>query len=450
MRLVASVSELGLFSGLAKSRLRLVIASLFSFGLAFLYAGRISAFVLEESSSLGANILLITGQFFLVLIAAYLHAMLAGTLIFGEIWRERVLVGGAATPRDHEEEEDEEVLGLERFRDNTIPFYGLFALLVLGNYLALSATQGDIVAEYSQRGHHLTMMRAEAPEVRIAALQSLVDPWLRNRAGNDPALRTRVVTLIGDPDPEVRAWAAWAAGHLEIAGAHGALVAALDDEQDVVRIEAAEAAGRLQMRGLEAERRLLRMLPASIGEEALTRAILHGLGHMHSSDAIDPVLSLIGILPERIEPVAWWVIWRADSTAAREATWARWDEVEEPVLRCSVAEALKSVTTVEDLPRLYALFESLERGEHCDELIWQGRSYDPDERLRPITYIVGEELRIKLLKAIFNIAGPGLREWLQAVAWDSDESTEMRVLADQLADLLRRSPSRVPREGGGP
>jgi hypothetical protein len=82
----------------------------------------------------------------------------------------------------------------------------------------------------------------------------------------------------------------------------------------------------------------------------------------------------------------------------------------------------------------------------CDRVVFAGRQYDPEHPVAPVEYVVREELRLKYLKAAFNIGGPQLEEWLREVAWDDRESVPLRNQADDLAEALRRSPSRLPRE----
>ena len=60
--------------------------------------------------------------------------------------------------------------------------------------------------------------------------------------------------------------------------------------------------------------------------------------------------------------------------------------------------------------------------------------------------VFGEELRMKYLKAAFNIAGPGVYEWLVEIAWDPEESDTIRVMADDLAEAIRTGPARTPRQ----
>lgn len=446
MKLVASVSELGLLASLASSRARLAVASAAALAASVVYGVLVADHIVWESTSVGANILLITGQFFFVLFAAYVHAMLLGALMFGERWRRRVLCGERfADAEGGGTEAEEELLQIDRFKDNTLPFYGLFVVLLAANWLAVQVGAGNYVSEYHEKGYHLTLMRSDDAQARAHAVRSLLDPMNRSTA-NDPDIRARVLELLDDPVPGVQLWAVWATGHLEIVRGHARLIALLDQTEGPLRVEVIEAIGRLRLAGQEGERRLLAMLPLTIGDDRTARAVLHGLGFLQNAESAGPVLSLMGILPEDLEVVALWALGRMRTTTPREVVLQRWHEEDDLRMRCALAEALKHVTVLEDEPMLRELFVTVPVDLHCEEERWEGLSYDDDERFRPVIYVVRESLRMKIFKAIFNIGAPGLREWLVDVAWDSDQPADIRVLADQLAERLRTGPIRPPRE----
>ncbi|TVQ98406.1 MAG: HEAT repeat domain-containing protein [Deltaproteobacteria bacterium] len=447
MKLVASVSELGLLGGLARSPRSLAVVSLVSLAASVIYGLLVADHVIWSSSSVGLNLTLITGQFFFVLFGAYVHAMLAGSLLFGDKWRRRVLVG-ERLPDSDGDAPDEDLLQIDRFKDNTLPFYGLFAVLLFANWFAVQVVSGNYLQEYNRKGYHLTLMRAEEPNDRARAVRSLLDP-INRATGNDPDVREKVRTLLDDPVPGVRLWAIWAVGHLEIVRGHGQLVSMLDSEDGEILIEVIEAIGRLRLAGEDGERRLLAMLPATIGDDRRARAVLHALGFLRNPDSAGPVTSLLGLLPSDLEVVALWAIGEMRTTAPREAVIERWshaEAVEDHRLLCATAEAMKHVTTVDDDARLRVLFRETPAEIRCDQERWMGRSFEDDEPFRPVEYVMRESLRMKYMKAVFNIGGRGLREWLVEIAWDTDEDPEIRRLADQMAEALRNAPARPPRE----
>ena len=433
--LIASVGDLGLLSGLAASRSRLTGAAIVGTLAVIGYGLAIRGFVTNQSESITLNVLLITAQFFLIFAVAYVQAMFVGALAFGEEWRARVLAG------ERKRGDDSTEIEIHTLRDHSLQFYGIFALAIAFSYGAVIATTGNFVRNYNETGYYLTLFRSDESELRIQAIRALVDPLHEQSAASRP-VRERLAEAVRDEDPEVATWAAWACGHLQVQEATPDLLQLLQNGEREARIEAALALGRI--RDPEAERRLLALLPSSHDDPEFAQAIVTALGLMPSTSAVPTLVGLLGVSTPEFDTAALWAIGRSRRTDVREAILAGWESSEGP-LRCAYSEALKHATTVEDYERMRAAFRD-EDAMDCERIVFRGRQYDPEHPLEPVEYVVREELRLKYLKAAFNIGGPELEEWLREVAWDDTESVPMRNQADDLAEALRLSPSRLPRE----
>ena len=80
--------------------------------------------------------------------------------------------------------------------------------------------------------------RTEALSIRQAAIQSLV--W-DQRGDQDQRIVPTLITALGDPDPEIRASAAWGLGSLRAPAAVTPLLALLQDTDSEVRLVAAQS-----------------------------------------------------------------------------------------------------------------------------------------------------------------------------------------------------------------
>ncbi len=434
-KLMASVGDLGLLSGLASSRRRLTLAAIGATVAMVLYGLGIRDFVTNRSTSISLNVFLITMQFFLIFATAYVQAMFIGASVFGDEWRERVLAGVRKKTDDSTEIE------IHSLKDNSLQFYGIFAIAIALSYGAVVGTTGNFVRNYNVTGYFLTLFRSDDPGSRILAVKSLVDP-LHEESSLSRDVRERLALAVADEDAEVSAWAAWGCGHLQVQEATPDLLRILQAGTREQRIEAALALGRI--RDPEAERRLIALLPTVQDDPGLSQALITGLGLMPSTNAVPTLVGLLGVAPPEIETAALWAIGRSRRTDVREAVLEGWSRSTDG-MRCAYAEVLKHATTVEDYEHMRELFDSEPRDE-CDAVQFEGRQYDMEHPLQPVTYVVREELRLKYLKSAFNIGGPALEEWLRDIAWDDTESVPMRNQADDLAEALRLSPSRLPRE----
>ena len=433
------MTDFGLLGALAASRRRLQVAAAAGVATAVGYGVLIADHVQHHSTSVGTNVALISVHFVLMFLTAYVFAMAVGATMWGDEWRRRVLQGERPDLL-----EDHDDLDIDRFKDNTLPFYGLVFAGLIGIYVTVGLTTDHYVERYNRYGYFLTQLRSPVAEDRTDAIRTIVQPWRAESAAN-PDVRAAVVEALDDDEGTVRAWAAWAAGHLLLAEGRPALIASLQDESATIeeRRQAAHALGRLA--DPEGERRMVGMLSSSIGDSELTAALMTGLGLMASADAGEPIAAMIGLLPPDIEPIALWAVGQSRRTDLREVIRAI-DPGEDLQRHCALAEALQHVTTIEDDDWLREQFESVPHETMCETVEYVDLSYDDPDDMEAIVYVDAELLRAKYMVAVFNVADRGYRRWLEGILYDESEELGVRLLAEDLLELLESGPARPPRE----
>ena len=232
IKLVTNVSEYALLRGLVRTRARLIGSTVVATAATF-FAGRWSAhYVLEVSSSVTLNLVLITCLMMLVLVSAYLQAVLVGDLFFDPSWREQVVLG----------QKTAEVT----VKDYSAEFMIVLMLLVVLNGVGVNAVAGGFLDTYHAEGFFRSRLRAEDPAERRAALEDISDP-LNFELWENTAVRQLVLGHLRDEDLEARQIAIWNTGEMEIHAARDELIAIAKDasEPNEVRAGAAEALGQL-------------------------------------------------------------------------------------------------------------------------------------------------------------------------------------------------------------
>ena len=438
---IADVSQLGLLSGLATHRGVLVGSAAVSVGATLGYGFVIDGYLQASSTSVSWNILWITLQLLLVLISGFVTAMAVGVFLFGDAWRRRVLLAQPVKPSATEGEEVE----IDALRDHSMAFFGIAAMSVAAVYVLLLAATDWYIERYNEVGYYRTLLRSPVTGERISGLRALVDP-VNSDSADDEALRDDIVAALSDPEPDVRVWAAWAAGHRDVLRAQPELLRVLTDREQRtdVRVEASHALGRL--RDPEAERRMIAMLPGVVADGALSGGVITGLGLMASPAAVPALTGLLGTGEAALDARLYWAIRRARTTEPREAVMRAWASAPSDPARCAAAEAVKMVSTLADVEALRTAFRETGHDVLCAPVLHEERRYDDEEPVEPIVYVAEEPLRRKYLTAIFNIRPPGLAEFLAEVAWSADETDAMKVYADELYKALDRERFTPPRE----
>jgi hypothetical protein len=448
-RVFTSVGDMGIGASLAKSRRRLLISSAILTAGYVAYAVITTDFMRTSSSSTALNLFFISGAMLQVMVLAYVHGMVVADLLFPGMWRRRVILGEKI--EIGEDEELREIIG--KFRDHSIPFWGVFVLMLVFNYLLYGWVTSGFLDDYDDWGYHQTLLRSEEPDDRIRGIRKLVHPR-ESQAILEPVIREALIGLINDTDGEVAQWAMWALGELRVYEAIDPLSATvLDRSQSAAdRARAAESLGALSRDGGaerfdalgRAVRRLAELLIESFGDEELALGLLRALGIARLPDTATLIEPMTHVGPSEIRAYAFWALGRTGNRDFRDeilSTIERGSQED----RCYAAEALKFVTDREDLINSHTLF-SVSPEDPCDEVIWRSPYHWDDDGSFRMDIVVSETLRAKFLKAVFTAAGctdrsvsqipPSClreRDFFAEVSNDEAEAENLRRLARELA-----------------
>ena len=419
IQLVTDVSQWGLLSWPAATRRRLVLSTVVITALSFLSALLSAQFILEISASVLVNLLLITANMFLLLVAAFLQSALIGDLFFAGPWRERVFLG--------QRPKDPESLDLTTINDHNAEFIALIILAILANAFALNLSTGGFFAHYHDEGFFHVQMRHHDPDQRIASLASIADPN-NNRLWERDGLRELIVTSFDDPSPEVQQQAIFTAGALQILRARPRLREIAAEEQDPhTRAEAAFTLGKL---GRDQVSRLLLEELLSPDEPTEVRlGAFRGLTRMADPHSVEPVVAHIDDEQEEIQAYAFWTLARIGSSLPRDQVRAVIESEPHGFRRCAALEAFKLVAATEDSTWARRQFQNADREHYCQPLTFEER----DERIHHVIW--GESVRVKWLKTVGNTDPYEHRNWLQRLLADPDEEVHVRDVA---AEILRQ------------
>lgn len=424
LKFSAEVSEFGLLKPLAKTRGRLALSTLVITGLC-LGAGVASAhYVLERSTSVSMNMLLITANMVLVLVAAYVQTMLAGDVFFKGPWREQVLLG------DKRYKKDLEVDAL--VQNHNAEFMIIFILLIVVNAVGLNVAAGGFLDSYHTDGFFRVRMRHPEASERLQAMRDMVEPT-QTDLWPVPGIRRVVVGALEDADPKVRAQAVWNIGRMKIDEARPTLLSMLTSDPDIeVRAEAAVALGALGQD--DAARDALAALVTQASEPApLLVGALRGLGLMEDPLALPAAQAATAHPDEQVWMHGYWVMRQARAPTTRvilrEALAApELDKVRE----CAILDTLKMVSSKEDVLWARKRFLRAEKDDKCEQVLWEDR----DERRRYIMYY--DRMRTKYMKIIANSGdAQSQKDWFVRIASDPEELFPVREIAGQVLKQLR-------------
>lgn len=420
----ADVSEFGLLKPVAKTRTRLLISTIAITALC-LGAGIASAhYVLERSSSVSMNMLLITANMVLVLVAAYVQTMMAGDVFFKGPWREQVLLG------DKRYKKDLDVDAL--VQNHNAEFMIIFILLMIVNAVGLNVAAGGFIDSYHTDGFFRVRMRHPQPSERLQALRDMVEPT-QTDLWPVPGIRRVVVDALGDSGPDVRAQAAWNVGRMKIESARPALLSLLANDPNLkVRSEAAMALGALGQDD-QARDALTAMVIEAKESAPLLVGALRGLGLMKDPLSLPAAKAATTHQDNQVWMHGYWVIRqvRAPETRVflREALKQR---VIGKVRECAILDTLKMVSNKDDVLWARKRFLRAERDDKCEQVLWEDR----DERLRYIMYY--DRMRTKYMKIIANSGdAQSQKDWFIRIASDPEELFPVRQIAGQVLKQLR-------------
>ncbi len=419
IRLVTNVSEYGLLGPLAKTRGRL-IASAVVMTAVMLGVGLGSAsFVLATSSSVLTNLVLITFNMMLMLIAAYLQAVVAGDLFFSEGWRQKVILG------------DANVAG--PVKDHNAEFMVILMLAVVANALAVNYGAGGFLDKYHAEGFFEARMRSDVAEERLAAMQELIDPMNYDIWERD-AIHAVLVDGLDDPDPAVREHVIWNAGELEVTEARDVLTTiALDSkESSETRAEAAVALGKLG--SVETSRKALEELARTSPDETVAIGALRGIAIMGSQLSTEAVLERAKLdLESDVGIHALYTLRMLQNPEIREWLRAELDKEPEKKTRCALLDTLKLVANDDDVTWARLRFAREPKEVGCKPLIWEERN----ERQHYIMY--GDSFRVKFLKIVANASGVEQEAWFQRIVADPSEPWRVREVANEVVLGIKRA-----------
>ena len=419
IQLVTDVSQWGLLSWPAATRRRLFISTAAITALTFLSALLSSHFILEISTSVLLNLLLITANMFLLLVAAFLQSALIGDLFFAGNWRKRVFLG--------QRPDDPDSLDLTTVNDHNAEFIAIIILAILANAFALNLATGGFFSQYHDEGFFHVQMRNDDPDQRIASLASIADPN-NNRLWDRDGLRDLIVTSFDDPEPPVQQQAIFTAGSLQILRARPRLREIARQHQDpLTRAEAAFTLGKL---GRDQVSRLI--LEELIAPEIPTPVRLgafRGLARMADPHSVEPVVAQIDDPDEEIQAYAFWTLARISSSLPRDQVRSVIESEPHGFRRCAALEAYKLVAPTEDSTWARRQFQSADPEHYCEPLTFEER----DERIHHVLW--GESVRVKWLKTVGNTDPYEHRNWLQRLLADPDEEVHVRDVA---AEILRQ------------
>ncbi|MEZ4269167.1 MAG: hypothetical protein R3F39_22655 [Myxococcota bacterium] len=163
---------------LARSRLRLVLASLIALGIFFGLALPLSSWVRELSRSVSTDMALLTLWLLTLLLGAYCVTVLIGDRIFPYRWRERIVLGDDVPPP----EATDELLPPPIPKSHGLAFSVIFVGLVVGGVLSAEAITGDFFAEYQRIGSKRTVLRGDNEALKLTLIGELADKRLEGES----------------------------------------------------------------------------------------------------------------------------------------------------------------------------------------------------------------------------------------------------------------------------
>lgn len=417
IKFVTDVSQWGLLTWPARTRARLILSTVMATAVTVIIAFASAHYILESSTSVLINLLLITVNMMVLLVAAFLQTVLIGEIFFTDGWREHVFLGDK--PRG-----DDDTIDVSAVNDHNAEFAVILFLAIIFNAVALNFITGDFFSQYHDEGFFHVQMRSDAPEQRIAALTNIADP-VNNRLWERDGLRDLIVDAFEDPDAQVRQRAIWTSGALEILCARPKLrqVAAEHDDPDT-RAEAAYALGKL---GPDSKSR-------SVLEELITDdhpvpvrvGAFRGLATMEDARAVDAIVNQIDDDKDEVMAHAFWALARIGSEAARDRVREVVEEEQHGVRRCAALEAFKLVATADDAEWARRQFRRTDPDERCEPMTFE----EPDETIHHVIW--GESVRVKWLKTVGNTDPYPHHRWIKRLIADPEEEVHVRDVAAEI------------------
>jgi|GEM_PF-2520974 len=422
LKLISNISEFGLFHGIARTRARLIVSTLIATA-ACIGIGLASAnYIMETSTSVILNILIIAANMLVMMIAGYLQTITIGDIFFKGPWREQVILG----QRTWKEDADADVV----VANHNAEFMIILGLMVVINAIAVNTLADGFFQRYQEEGFFRAKMRSADPEERVEALRHMADPTQFSLWEN-VHIQQLVEKSLSDEDAKVREQAAWNAGVMKVKIARDELVALVGDKNlpDSVRSEAAVALGKL-----EPDVTARKALEAAIQEDkspVLTLGMLRGLGMMEQKDSFPYILE-VAKKPanDEIMLYALWAMHRTQHPEARIWLHEQLEAKPKGQRQCALLDAMKMVSTPEDINWARKKFMSTPKEQKCERVVWEER----DESQRTIVF--SDTLRTKYMKIVANSGESAkYRSWFQRIVNDPNEPWSVR---ESGSDIIRQ------------
>ena len=424
IKFVTDVSQWGLLTWPARSRLRLITCTVLATAVAVAVALGSAHYILEASASVLLNLMLITTNMMVMLVAAFLQTVLVGDLFFSQDWRERIFLGN--------KQRDVDAIDIAAVNDHNGEFAAILFLAIVVNAFCLNLVTGNFFSQYHDEGFFQVQMRSSSVDQRLAALESIADP-VNNRLWERDGLRQLVVDGFEDPASEVRHKALWAAGALEILRSREPLMAVVGAHEDpATREEAAFALGKL---GPHREsRELLESLLVEENPRPVRLGALRGLAMMGDHRSVEAVLAHIDDDDEEVMAYAFWTLARIGSDAAADDVRSILEDesLEHGVRRCAALEAFKLVAVEEDAEWARHQFRRTDPDDRCEALTFE----ELNEAIHHVIW--GESVRIKWLKTVGNTDPFSHHRWIKRLISDPDEEVHLRDVAAEINRQMNR------------
>jgi len=419
LKLVTNVAELGLLQPLAKTRGHLIVSAVVATGLYFALCLFVAHYVNHISSSVGLNLALITISMLALLVAAYVQAMLFGDLFFPGRWRERVLLG----TKSRFDAQSPDAVDPTLHRDFNLHFLAIVAVLVGGNYFAMSTVTDDFLDEYHEMGFHLTRLRSDVDSEKIRALKELSKTIYAER-WHEKRVSKAVTSELNNPAEEVQLWALYATRQAGYVIAYGRLKEMLEGGSVKKRAETALTLGSLSDKRATAH--LALFLSQDREPEEIVGAIrgLNVLGDPAGAKAIAPFIDSEDAL---VVSHAYWALGQLKHTPIYDKVMTIFEEAVGEA-RCGPLVYLLYNARTEGIQDFKDLFTTTVKDEVCPYVIWE--KYNEDK----VYVIYKESHRAKYMKYIANAAGQKERDWFIFIAADKERPYELRLLA---SDIIR-------------
>lgn len=428
------VSDLQRFTSLSKRPFTLLLTGIAAV-IASVILGRIAAPRIDmEITSVAVAFALVCLQFALIVLAGYLLGMAVAVFALGKEWRDRYLV--PYTPSNSRNPE----AYLARIGDRTLAFWGIVVTIWVLTTAGVHFTTGKYLLTFPTRGYHLVSFRGESPVGTIRGMREIVGRDLTRHLDPDD-LRERVRVHLSSEHDEVRAQAAWMVGRMQMVSLEPSVRPLLTHSNAQVRVEAAIAEGQLRTaKGIAA----LATALENEQDEDVIEAILVGVGLARNTDLAEVIAQQLDTFSDENRPYALWAVGESDALCAASEIIKFTEEHHEHETRCAAMESMKKIGTTGQIDALREIY----RGEDtwCELRVWRGRSSDPIKRDFYRMTVSAERIQEKALDALFNIAGPGLKEELAEIVNDQSEEWLNRKHARRLYDILDPAHPRTARE----